>query len=251
MGKYSDNGLRPLIEKNKRFDSMCIYCHTNIANSREHLPSRIFLDTPYPEGYSIVPACKECNVGFSPGEVYVSCFIDKLRNALSNNRIPLREKTISAINHDKDLERIINEQILTENGKIIVNYEPTSFSKILIKLAKGHLCQAQDKVFEGYCSVVCNFKLKPDLSEDELYHFEELPLADKASECGSDFTHGLLIVEVIGLPSQIVVPWNEVQEDNYRYLTYFEQDNYVVRIVICETLFAEVLFSESYSTEGI
>jgi hypothetical protein len=54
MGKYSDTGLRPLIEKNKRFDSMCIYCHTNIANSREHLPSRIFLDTPYPEGYTVL-----------------------------------------------------------------------------------------------------------------------------------------------------------------------------------------------------
>lgn len=244
MGKYSDIGLRPLIEKNKRFDSICIYCRTNVANSREHLPSRIFLDTPYPEGYSIVPACEECNGGFSPGEVYVSSFIDKLRNALSNNRIPLREKTISAINHDKDLARIINEQIQTENEKIIVNYEPELFSKILIKLAKGHLCQAQDKVFESDCSVECNFKLKPDLSKDELYHFEELPLVDKASECGSDFTHSLLIVEGIGLPSQIFVPWNEVQDGNYRCLTYFEHDNYVARIVICETLFAEVLFSE-------
>lgn len=248
MGKYSDDGLRPMIEKNKRFDSMCIYCHTNIANSREHLPSRIFLDAPYPEGYSIVPACKDCNGGFSPDEVYVSCFIDKLRNALSNNRITIREKTISAINHDKDLARIINEQIQTENGEIIVNYEPNSFSNILIKLAKGHLCQEQDKVFEDSCFVECNFKFKPDLSADELYRFEKLPLVDKAGECGSDSTHGLLIIEGIGLPSQIVVPWNEVQNGNYRYLTFFEQGNYVVRIIICETLFAEVLFSENDST---
>lgn len=93
MGKYSDDALRPLIEKNKRFDSICIYCRTNIANSREHLPSRIFLDTPYTEEYSVVPACKKCNGSFSTDEVYVSSFIDKLRNALSNNEIPLRAKT--------------------------------------------------------------------------------------------------------------------------------------------------------------
>lgn len=244
MGKYSDDGLRPLIEKNKRFDSICIYCRTNVANSREHLPSRIFLDTPYPEEYSVVPACDKCNGGFSADEVYVSSFIDKLRNELSNNGFPLREKTISAINHDKELEKILNEQIRTENGKILVNYVPESFSKILIKLAKGHLCQAQDKVFDSDCSTECNFKFKPDLSEDELYHFEELPHVDKVSECGSDFTHGLLIVAGIGLPSQIFVPWKEVQDGNYRYLTYFEHDNYIVRIIICETLFAEVLFSE-------
>lgn len=51
MGKYSDDALRPQIEKNKRFHSICIYCRTNVANSREHLPSRIFLDIPYPEEY--------------------------------------------------------------------------------------------------------------------------------------------------------------------------------------------------------
>ena len=251
MGKYSDDNLRPLIEKNKRFESVCIYCGYYPAKSKEHLPSRVFLDTPYPDQYNIVPACEKCNIGFSADEVYVSCFVDRLRNALSDNKIPLREKTISAFSHDKGLAGIICEQIRTENNKIFINYQPEPFSKILIKLAKGHLCQAQDKVVDSNCSVECNFKLKPDLSEDELYHFEELPLADKASECGSDFTHDLLIVEGIGLPSQIVVPWNEVQDGNYRYLTYFEQDNYVVRIVICEMLFAEVLLSESYSTDGI
>ena len=222
VGKYSDDGLRPLIEKNKRFDSICIYCRANVANSREHLPSRVFLDTPYPEQYSIVPACEKCNGGFSADEVYVSSFIDKLRSTLSNNEFLLRENTIATINHDKELAKILNEQIRTENGRILVNYVPESFSKILIKLAKGHLCQEQDRFIKSDCLVECNFKFKPDLSEDEIYHFEELPLADKASECGSDFTHGLLIVEDIGFPSQIFVPWNQVQDGNYRYLTYFD-----------------------------
>lgn len=244
MGKYSDDNLRHLLEKNKRFKSVCIYCRSNQAKSKEHLPSRVFLDTPYPNEYSIVPACENCNIGFSADEVYVSCFVDRLRNALSDNKIPLREKTISAVRHDKGLARIICEQIRRENNKIFVNYQPEPFSKILIKLAKGHLCQAQDKVVDSDCWVECYFKFKPDLSEDELYHFEELPYADKASECGSDFTHDLLIVEGIGGPSQIIVPWNGVQDGNYRYLTYFKHDLYVVRIVICETLFAEVLFSE-------
>lgn len=247
MGKYSDDALRPQIEKNKRFNSICIYCRTNVANSREHLPSRIFLDTPYPVEYSIVPACKKCNGSFSADEVYVSSFIDKLRRVLSNNKFTLREKTISAINHDKELAKILKEQIRIENGKILVDYVPEPFVIILTKLAKGHLCQEQDKVFESDYLVECNFKFRPDLSEDEINLFEELPSTDKSSECGSDFTQGLLIVETLGLPSQILVPWKEVQVGSYRYLTYFEHDNYVVRIVICETLFAEVLFSEDES----
>lgn len=244
MGKYSDDALRPSIEKNKRFDSVCIYCRTNIADSREHIPSRVFLDIPYPKNYNIVPACKNCNCGFSIDELYVSCFTDKLRNSLSNNKFPLREKTIAAISHDKELAKKLDDQIRIEDERILVSYVPESFSTILIKLAKGHLCQEQDKVFESDCLIECNFKFKPDLSEDEIHNFEELPSIDKAGECGSDFTHGLLIIDGFGSASQIFVPWNEVQDDNYRYLTYFEQNNYIVRIVICETLFAEVIFSD-------
>lgn len=243
MGKYSDDALRPSLEKNKRFVSVCIYCRTNIADSREHLPSRIFLDTPYPEEYSIVPACIKCNRSFSTDEVYVSCFIDKFRNVLSNYRIPLREKTVSSINYDNELAITLNEQIQIKREEVFIKYKPEQFSKILIKLAKGHLCQEQDKVFESECKIECNFKFKPDLTDDEIYHFEELPIVDKASECGSDFTHGLFIVEGVGLPTQIFILWNEIQDGNYRYLTYFQHDKYVVRIVICETLFAEVLIS--------
>jgi len=246
MGKYSDDGLRPLLEKNKRFESVCIYCRSNPAKSKEHLPSRVFIDIPYPNEYSIVPACEKCNIGFSADEVYVSCFVDKLRNALSDYMIPLRGKTISALSHDNELARILCEQIRAESDKIYVNYQPEPFLKILIKLAKGHLCQLQDKVIESDCLVECTFKFKNDLSELEVYNFEELPLAEIASECGSNFTHALLVVERVGLqPSQVLIPWDEVQEGNYRYLTYFADNKFVVRIVICETLFAEVQFSET------
>ena len=57
----------------------CIYCGKP-ATTREHTPSKAFLLEPYPENLPTIPACFECNNGYSEDENYVSCFLDVLKS---------------------------------------------------------------------------------------------------------------------------------------------------------------------------
>ena len=56
----------------------CIYCHGD-TDTREHVPSRIPLDEPYPENLPVLPACSKCNQGFSLDEEYFACLIECAR----------------------------------------------------------------------------------------------------------------------------------------------------------------------------
>lgn len=55
--------------------AQCAYCGRDTP-TRDHVPSRILLDEPYPENLPVVPACRECNEGFSADEEYVACLVD-------------------------------------------------------------------------------------------------------------------------------------------------------------------------------
>lgn len=55
----------------KSSENGCIYCGKP-AFTREHVPSKAFLTRPYPQDLATVPACFECNNGFSSDEKYVS-----------------------------------------------------------------------------------------------------------------------------------------------------------------------------------
>src|SRR5690349_2666440 len=47
----------------------CIYCGCP-ADSRDHVPPKSFLERPFPAQLQTVPACSECNRGFSLDEEY-------------------------------------------------------------------------------------------------------------------------------------------------------------------------------------
>ena len=47
--------------------------------TKDHVPSKILLDEPYPEHLPVVPACQICNRGFSSDEAYVACLIESAK----------------------------------------------------------------------------------------------------------------------------------------------------------------------------
>ena len=55
---YGDTRLHEYLQSNKREESRCIYC-LDEADSREHLPSRILFDEPYPENLTICTSCQK------------------------------------------------------------------------------------------------------------------------------------------------------------------------------------------------
>lgn len=86
-----------------RIAGMCIYCG-GIATTRDHVPSKAFLDKPYPENIPIVPCCSEYNNKFSKDEEYVVCAIECLKcNSTDVNKIE-REKVRSTLLHAPALQ---------------------------------------------------------------------------------------------------------------------------------------------------
>ena len=65
--------LKPYLTFSRKGKHFCIYCGAE-SGTREHVPSKVFLDEPYPEDLPVLPACFNCNNGFSDDEAYVFNF---------------------------------------------------------------------------------------------------------------------------------------------------------------------------------
>lgn len=59
----------------QRLTRSCVYCG-GIADTQDHVSSRVLLDDPKPVNIPVVEACKECNQGFSMDEEYLACLLD-------------------------------------------------------------------------------------------------------------------------------------------------------------------------------
>jgi len=57
---FSDKRVLYFTEYDKSHKSLCIYCQEQ-ATTREHVPSKVFLDEPYSDQLQVVPACSRCN----------------------------------------------------------------------------------------------------------------------------------------------------------------------------------------------
>ncbi|MDO9443545.1 MAG: hypothetical protein Q7T73_21905 [Beijerinckiaceae bacterium] len=80
----------------KRHKSWCLYCGgllVELATNRDHAPSQSFLQEPRPENLPMIPACIECNNGFSKDEAYM---VASLSSAISGTTAPEKQIIPSA-----------------------------------------------------------------------------------------------------------------------------------------------------------
>lgn len=72
-----------MIARNKfsdeRLDQMCCY-YGNFPDTRDHVPSKVLLNDPFPENLPVVPCCNGCNQDFSLDEEYFACVIECIVN---------------------------------------------------------------------------------------------------------------------------------------------------------------------------
>ena len=246
MGKYSDEREKPFLEKNKRHKSFCIYCGA-VADTREHVPSKVFLDDPLPNDvYAIAPACVKCNTGYSLDELYVASLVNMVFCAL-NTGAPIREKIKSSFEHDRKFETTMYDSVSQTNGNICIEYSPERMERILTKLALGHFASKLDVVYDrNKHDLVCQFRFKSELTFDEMNAFEELPVVNKVSEVGADYIQDILVlVDIVTGEQTPISPWHEIQKNNYRFLAYVCDDfSYLIRIVIMEILYAEIIIKD-------
>ena len=224
----------------------CIYCG-GPAETREHVPSRCFLERPYPENLPVVRSCVKCNQGFSKDEEYFVCLVE---SALCGSTDPdkIRRPTVARIlRNSPALHARINSARSESDGRIQFAPEGQRIVNVMLKLARGHaafeLCQpCRSEPDHFWCGPLSS------LSDDEREAFHEAHVQHLFGEVGSRGLQRTLVTQVTlrsASGEQSVLPllvndWVDVQEDQYRYLAIDDVGGLVIRIVVAEYLGCEV-----------
>lgn len=245
---FIDNQLRPYsghqdlfpyLTYKKEGSFKCIYCFKP-ANSKEHIPSKIFLDEPYKNDLAILPACKNCNKSFSESEQYVACLIDYIQTKLSQNNNFKRKKVTDALRNRVTLLHELEESTFrNQNNEIeFIEYNIEKIEKIILKLSIGHAIYSLSTICLKEPSHI-NFKFLPDLTQEEINKFNNCEEKNISPEIGS--REGKYIcISSKGLPFQ---DWKIVQDNQYRFLAFISETTICIRIVIGEFFFSEVIWN--------
>jgi hypothetical protein len=224
----------------------CIYCGAD-DGTREHVPSKVFLDKPYPENLPVVGACRTCNNGYSMDEEYVACLVEVVvAGTLDPNGI--RRPSISKIlERSPALRRRVEATMFTSPAGILFQPELGRVKRILIKLAAGHAAYDLAQVCRHEPSSIWWHPIHL-LSQEQRDVFDAPDVVDLFGEIGSRGMQRLQLVEVkLESPTGektsqqfFLNNWVEVQPERYRYLASNEGATINIRIVVSEFLAAEV-----------
>lgn len=227
----------------------CVYCG-GLADTRDHVPSRILLDNPYPENLPVVGACKICNQGFSKDEQYLVCLLESVLAGTTDPEKIGRDSVARAMKRAPALRARIDTARENINGRIVFMPEEDRVKNVILKLARGHsafeLSQPCTQEPDHYwCGAL------ESLSEDQQDAFNAVHIQQLFGEIGSRNMQRMFAAEVM-LKSEsgaqeklqvVVNDWVDVQEGRYRYLAIDDIHGVIIRIVISDYLACEVGWS--------
>lgn len=224
---------------------MCAYCGAN-TNTRDHVPSKVLLDEPYPPELPVVGACKECNFSFSLDEQYLACFLDCVicgDTAVSGLHRPKVKRILE--DNPSLQQRIKGARKRDEADNMLWEPEVDRVRNVILKLAIGHAVYELYSKYELYPKLktptVINFAPLQILKNEERSAFEQLGTGNSVlwPEIGSR-----AFLRAFGKsPDQrsLSKGWVEIQPERYRYAVA-ETDGVLVRIVLSEYLACEIVW---------
>src|SRR5438876_6029031 len=210
----------------------CAYCGGE-TGTRDHCPSRVLLDEPYPDNLAVVPACAECNSRFSADEEYFACLVGC---ALSGSTDPSkihRPKIRRILTHKPALRSRLEQARVSSQEGTLFRPEQERVTAVIAKLAQGH---ALFELHQSCRETPGAIELKPldvmtQIERDE-FEYPAPPLL--WPEVGSRAMQRL-VVGGIGREAA----WIDVQEGLYRFQAS-PADGVEIRIVINEYLACRV-----------
>lgn len=217
----------------------CTYCDGK-TGTRDHVPSRVLLEQPYPENLPVVPTCPECNAGFSLDEAYLACLIECARTGSVES--VERPKVRRIFDESPSLSARLKEaRTVSDCGLAVHSIEDERVRRIVLKLARGHAAYELSEQLRGGPSRFIAVPLNV-LSTDDRDYFEEVPVPSAWPEVG---TRALQRVAVLTASNTTVADdWIEVQPERYRYFAVANGVSVTVRIVIGEYLACEVIWAQ-------
>jgi hypothetical protein len=122
----------------QRLTGTCVYCG-GTPNTRDHVPSMVFLDEPLPSDLPVVDACEDCNNSFSIHEQYVACLLECVINGSTEPDEVERYKVKKILTENPSLGvRIAEGCTKDDNGKLVWKVEEDRIKTVIMKLARGH-----------------------------------------------------------------------------------------------------------------
>ena len=250
-GYWGSELMRPFVEYSKNGLHYCIYCGS-IADTREHVPSKVFLNKPLPGDLPTLPACQKCNNGFSSDELYTNTYIECVKGLKENNNSEVIE--IQPLDRKEVREAKNAAKQDCEKG---IYAKDERIEHILIKLAKGHIVY---ELFECYnldsfpvASISVNYVLKCSVDNKTWASLETIEPIDNEvfPEIGSRAFRNMYVLDVrYNSPDDsngfvehhLFMDWTDIQDGVYRYITLYNGDEIIVKMVIRDYLYAEATF---------
>lgn len=208
--------------------AFCAFCGGK-TGTRDHCPSRVFLDEPLPENLPIVPACVDCNGGFSKDEEYLACFLSCVIVGSASPDAMSREKTKRILHQKPALRARIEAGCVSTDEDTVFIPDHHRLCRVITKLAQGH---ALYELHES-CTVrptEVSYVPLPLMNEAQRDAFEKPEQAAILPEVGSRAMQRILSGTDVSQEG-----WLVVQPDRYRF--HASQNGGVeVRIVLHEYL---------------
>lgn len=221
----------------ERLTGSCTFCGAE-PTTRDHCPSKVLLDEPFPTNLPVVPACAECNQSFSLDEQYLACFIecvicgtaDPSGVKRTNVRRILRAKPQLA-------SKVLDALSSNEQGQKTWRPDMDRVRNVVTKLARGHLdyeLSVQERDDPDEIDV-----MPLALTSQEYREFFECPESGVMAvwpELGSR-----AFMRALPSGERVADGWIDVQEGRYRYLVGQSNGNFV-HIVLSEYLACRVVW---------
>lgn len=221
----------------ERLKGHCVFCGGK-PNTRDHCPSKVLLDAPFPLNLPVVEACEACNQSFSLDEQYLACFLECVMSGSTEPNLLRRKNVQRILSEAPRLAAEIQSTLTVDQvGNKVWHPDMERVNNVVLKLARGHLdyeLSIQERGDPGLMEIVPLPLMVPE-SREFFERPEPEPLA-VWPELGSR-------AFLRALPSGIRVDddWQDVQEGRYRYLVGQGQGNYV-HILIGEYLACRIVW---------
>ena len=223
-----------------RQGAMCIHCGST-KGSRDHVPSKVFLEKPFPDNLTTIDICAACNQSFAADEEYTACFIECALTGSTDSSVIQRSRISRALENNPDLRAGIEASrsvSFEQDGSPVKIWKPDlkRVENAIVKNARGHALHELNEAPYGNPSSVKFWPIHK-FSLEERMAFLNGPETCIWPEVGSRSMQRLLTGE--GLEAG----WLIVQEGMYRFAVAV--GGWIqVRIIIRDYLACEVLWED-------
>lgn len=198
----------------ERLIGSCVYCGGK-PTTRDHCPSKVLLDEPFPANLPVVPACAKCNQSFSLDEQYLACFVECVICGTNDPSKVSRSNVSRILRAVPPLaDRILDSLSVSEEGQKTWRPDMDRVLNVVIKLARGHL--DYELSIQEYDDPVEVDVIPLRLMSHEQREFFECPELGAMTiwpELGSR-----AFMRTLQAREPVADGWVEVQEGRYRYL---------------------------------